>query len=329
MAENNSQQLIAKPQAQGPMQKFKAQLYGANVQEYITDVVADKKDRETFLTSLISVVANDATLQKCNPMSVFHAALQSVPLKLPIEKNMGYSAVIAYGANAQFQIMRNGWMELAMRTGKVKHIANEPVYEGELVKCNRFTDTYEFDESKKSSNKIVGYMAYIELVNGFEKTIYWSDEKVKAHALKYSQAYKKGYGPWKDNFEAMALKTVLKHLLVKYCPKSTEMDTALKHAFMQDQKVFTAVNPEGVYADNGNAPDEQPAAEYQEGPAAIAPVDKAEEVKAQVEALKARRKGATMQVETPATPEEAIPAPTIEDMPADTETGEIFNEQQS
>ena len=44
------------------------------------------------------------------------------------------------------------------------------------------------------------------------------------------------------------------------------------------------------------------------------------EVKEKVEAMKAR------QAEIPATQEEAIPPHTIEDMPADTETGEIFNE---
>lgn len=45
------------------------------------------------------------------------------------------------------------------------------------------------------------------------------------HAGKYSQSFKYG-GVWKDNFEAMALKTVTKLLLSKQAPLSIEMQTA-------------------------------------------------------------------------------------------------------
>lgn len=301
MAENNLQ--VAQPKQAGPMQKFKSQLFGANAQEYFADLLGERKD--AFIASVISVVGSDANLQKCNPMSVALAAYKAVPLNLPIEQNMGYAAVIPYGNNASFQIMRNGWVELAMRTGQVRHIANEPVYEGELVKKNRFTDNYEFDESKRVPNaKIIGFMAYIQLINGFEKTVYWTDAEVKAHALKYSQAFRKGYGPWKDTYEAMALKTVLKHLIVKYCPKSTELQNAIK----EDQTV-TNENNVSTYADN------EPDVQIQPESAS----EKAQEVQAQVEAMKNRRSAAGKQ-------EEDVPAPTIDDMPADDATGEIFEQ---
>ena len=257
-----------------PMQRFNAQIRGANAQDYLTAVLGEKK--EAFVTSLVSVVANDANLQKCNPMSVIYAAMKSVPLGLPIENNLGYAAVIPYGDNASFQIMRNGWVELAMRTGQVKFIANEIVHKGELVKKNKFTGEYIFDEDKKESDDVIGYMAYIKLNNGFEKTVYWTIEEVKAHALRYSQTYKKGYGVWKDSFDAMALKTVLKNLIVKYCPKSAE----LQKAIVDDQTVTNKDNV-STYADN--TPDEQPQVE------STSAKEKAEAVRAQVEATKARR----------------------------------------
>ena len=261
-----------------PLQKFNAQIRGANAQAYLTDVLGEKK--EAFVTSLVSVVGNDTNLQKCEPMSVIYAAMKSVPLGLPIESNLGYSAVIPYGTNASFQIMRNGWVELAMRTGQVKFIANEVVHKGELVKKNKFTGEYIFDEDAKESDEIIGYMAYIKLNNGFEKTIYWTVEEVKAHALRYSQTYKKGYGNWKDHFDEMALKTVLKRLIVKYCPKSAE----LQKAIVDDQTITNKDNI-STYADNpANGIDEQ--GEQEASPSAMA---KAEEVKAQMEAMKARR----------------------------------------
>ena len=258
-----------------PMQRFNAQIRGANAQDYLTAVLGEKK--EAFVTSLVSVVANDANLQKCNPMSVIYAAMKSVPLGLPIENNLGYAAVIPYGDNASFQIMRNGWVEMAMRTGQVKFIANEVVHNGELVKKNKFTGEYVFDEDKKESDEIIGYMAYIKLTNGFEKTVYWTVEEVKAHALRYSQTYKKGYGVWKDSFDSMALKTVLKNLIVKYCPKSAELQAAIR----DDQTVTNETNV-STYADN--TPDEQPQPEPSESAK-----EKAAAVKAQVEAMKARQ----------------------------------------
>ena len=282
-----------------PMQKFNASIRGTNSQEYLTSVLGEKKD--AFVTSLVSVVGNDTNLQKCNPMSVIYAAMKSVPLGLPIEQNLGYAAVIPYGENASFQIMRNGWMDLVMRTGQVKFIANEIVYDGQLVRKNKFTGEYVFDEDAKKSDEIIGYMAYIKLVNGFEKTVYWTVEECKAHALRYSQTYKKGYGQWKDNFSAMALKTVLKHLIVKYCPKSAE----LQKAIVDDQSVTNKENV-STYADN--APDEQPQPAQTESAQA-----KADAVKEQVEAMKARR---------------AATRVAKEDEGADTDTGEIFNQGQ-
>lgn len=268
-----SQELTTKQMT--PMQRFNAQIRGANAQAYLVDVLGEKK--EAFVTSLVSVVANDANLQKCNPMSVVYAAMKSVPLGLPIEQNLGFSAVIPYGENASFQIMRNGWMDLLMRTGEVKFIANEVVHEGELVKKNKFTGEYVFDEDAKKSDKIIGYMAYVKLTGGFEKTVYWTVEEVRAHAIRFSQTYKKGLGVWKDNFDAMALKTVLKHLIVKYCPKSAE----IKKAIRDDQSVTNKDNV-STYADN--TPDEQPQPET-----TASAKERAVAVKEQVAAMKARQ----------------------------------------
>ena len=289
-----------------PMQRFNAQIRGANAQAYLMDVLGEKK--EAFVTSLVSVVANDTNLQKCNPMSVVYAALKSVPLGLPIEQNLGYAAVIPYGDNASFQIMRNGWIELAMRTGQVRFIANEVVHKGELVKKNKFTGEYIFDEEKKESDEVIGYMAYIKLTDGFEKTVYWTVEEVKAHAMRYSQTYKKGYGVWKDSFDSMALKTVLKHLIVKYCPKTAEINAARQ----ADQSV---TNKDNVSTFADNTPDEQP-----QQVASVTAKEKAEEVKAKVDAMKARRSAPKNEVVAETKFPDSLDT-TIEDMPS------FFDEQ--
>lgn len=201
------------------------------IQKKFSDMLGKKS--AGFLTSVMSVAQNNALLAKAEPNSVVLAAGQAAALDLPINPNLGYAAIVPYNDKksgkclAQFQIQRDGWVELAMRTGQVVAIANEVVMEGELVSQNRFTDTYVFDESKKKSDKIVGYMAYIRLVNGFEKTVFWSVEKCKAHGARYSKSFSQDSSLWKTDFNAMALKTVLKFLIKKYCPKSIEMLNAV------------------------------------------------------------------------------------------------------
>lgn len=208
-----------------------------------------------FLTSITNVVQNNDLLQKAEVNSIILAAAQAASLDLPINPNLGFSAIIPFNDRksgkcvAQFQIMRDGWVDLCLRTGQFEYIANEVVYEGELVERNRFTDTYIFDESKRTSDKIVGYMASFKLTNGYRKTIYMSVEEVKAHGMQYSQTFKKGYGLWKDAFNQMALKTVLKMLLKKFAPKSIE---TIAQAIEKDQASFVGdiENAQAVYVDN-------------------------------------------------------------------------------
>jgi len=211
-----------------------------------------------FITSITNVVSNNALLQKADRNSIILAAATAAALDLPINPNLGYAALIPYQdrkagtCSCQMQVMRNGWVELAQRSGQVIKITNEIVYEGELVKFNRFKDEYEFDETQRKSDKIVGYMAYVKLANGFEKTVFWTMEKCKEHGLRYSQTFKKGYGNWKDDFNGMALKTVLKHLIVKYVPKSLEMQMAIERD--QSSLMGDIDNPQVVYVDNPNNP---------------------------------------------------------------------------
>lgn len=218
--------------AQNTLPELKALLKTPNVAKRFEEMLGKKSTG--FITSLTSVVQNNDLLAKAEPQSVVLAASAAAALDLPINPNLGLAAIIPFNDTknhrclAQMQIMRDGWVELAQRTGQVVAIANEEVYEGELVSGNRFTGIYEFDETCRVSDKVIGYMAYIKLANGFEKTVYWTAEQCKKHALRYSQTYKKGYGLWKDNFDAMAKKTVLKHLIKKYVPKSIEIISAVE-----------------------------------------------------------------------------------------------------
>lgn len=240
---------------------LKQRLNSDGVKQSFANILGKKS--AGFLATISAVAANSDLLQKAEISSIILCAGQAAALDLPINPGFGFAAIVPYYDRqkrcyvAQFQIMRDGWVELLMRTGQVQTIVNEIVYEGELVSQNRFRGEYTFDASKRTSNKIIGYMAYVRLLNGFEKTVYWTREEVNAHAYHYSQTlksdkeYVRNASKWVTDFDAMALKTVLKHLIKKYCPKSTEMQKALA----SDQASFSG-SLEGIgdatpeYVDN-------------------------------------------------------------------------------
>lgn len=207
-----------------------------------------EQQAQQFKNALISIVANNPELQKCSVSSILGAANAIATMNLSITPTLGLAGVLPYKDVAQVQIFRNGYIELLHRTGIVTTIVNEVVREGELVYKNKFRDEYQFDESKRKSDKVVGYMAYVKLSTGFDKTVYMTVEECEAHAKQYSATYRKGLGLWKTKFDDMALKTVLRKLITKYLPKNT----ILANAIIKDQAVFNDDSEETQpqYVDN-------------------------------------------------------------------------------
>lgn len=194
-----------------------------------------------FTTSLVTAVNENAKLAECEPQSVITAALTAASMDLPINQNLGFAYLIPYKNKdsnvCQFQMGYKGFVQLAQRSGFYKTINAEDVREGELVKIDHLSGEAEFDwiddDKEREKAKIVGYVAYFKLLNGFEKSIYWSIEKCEAHAKKFSKSFKFGGGLWRDDFDSMAKKTVLKQLLSKFGPLSTQ----LQEAISKDQTV--------------------------------------------------------------------------------------------
>mgnify|MGYP001577656883 CR=1 FL=1 len=143
-----------------------------------------------------------------------------------------------------------GYIQLAQRSGQFKTLSATPIYEGQIKSSNPLTG-YEFDFTKKKSDKIIGYAGYFKLLNGFEKFIYNTCEELKAHGLKYSQSYKIGKGLWKDDFDAMATKTIIKALLSKYAPLSIEIQKAIIEDMKEESIDFEHVDTnESLKAEN-------------------------------------------------------------------------------
>lgn len=224
-----------------------------------------------FTTSVLSVVNNNRLLQNSEPASIYSSAMVAASLDLPINPNLGFAAIVPYGRVSQFQIMTRGLVQLAIRSGQYERITNAVVHKGELVKYDPFRDEYEFDASKRESDEVIGYMAYFRLAGGFEKYYYMTKEDCLAHGRRYSKSFSSG--PWRDNQEAMCLKTVLKQLLSKYGILSIEMQRAIR---MDQAVVSTDLTQQEI-----ESPDDMDAVEveYVDNPPTMPTEANAEEVK--------------------------------------------------
>lgn len=195
-----------------------------------------------FLSSLLTLTNNNKLLAKADPRSILAAAATAASLDLPINPSLGKAWIVPYKGSAQFQLGYKGVIELAQRSGRMKFITMTPVYEGEIRKWNRFTETYEPGE--KESDAVVGYFASFELLNGFKKSTYWTKDDVIRHAKRFSKSF--GSGPWQTDFDAMACKTVLLSIMKTYAPMSIEMQQAME---ADGQVVTMSENGDTEYVD--------------------------------------------------------------------------------
>lgn len=239
-----------------------------SIKAKFAEVLGDKDKGVAFVTSILSVVNSNGQLAKADQNSLYTSALMAATLDLPINPSIGHAFLVpfntrqadnTYKVMVQFQISAKGLKQLAMRSGQFLKMNDSEVREGEIESIDRMTGEIKFNwiqnDKERLSKPIVGYVSYFKLVNGFESTFYMTKDEVELHAKTFSQTYKKfGTGLWKDMFDKMASKTVIKLHLSKDAPLSTSVQKAL----VSDQAVIkndNFINEETVdvethYVDN-------------------------------------------------------------------------------
>lgn len=239
----NNQQ-IAK---QGTLSVIKGLLNNDAVKKRFEEVLGERAGQ--FMASITSLVTSSTNFTDVDPNTIIASAMISATLNLPINPNLGFAYLIPYAKKCTYQLGYKGFLQLALRTGQYKNINATEVYEGELASRNRLTGEIEIDESKKTSDKVIGYAAFFKLINGFEKTLYMDIEAIKTHAKRFSKSYSNKDALWQKDFHSMAMKTVLKMLISKYGILSVEMQKAI----VADQSVVDESGEPTEYPDNNSS----------------------------------------------------------------------------
>ena len=207
------------------------------VKNQINNVIGGKNGQR-FISAVVSAVNNNPALQECTNQSILSAALLGEALKLSPSPQLGQYYMVPFndrekGKVAQFQLGYKGYIQLAIRSGQYKKLTVLAIKEGELIRFDPLNEEIEVklieDEEERENTATVGYYAMFEYTNGFRKAIYWSRNKMEAHALKYSKGYqaKKGYTFWEKDFDGMAYKTMLRQLISKWGIMSIDMIKAM------------------------------------------------------------------------------------------------------
>lgn len=242
--------------------KFTVALQTKGYQNLINNTLKDPKRANRFIASITSAVAVNPALQECVPSSILSAALLGESLNLSPSPQLGQYYMVPFndknkGKVASFILGYKGYLQLAIRSGYYKKINVLALKEGELISYNPLEEEIQvdliLDEGEREAKETIGYYAMFEYQNGFKKAMYWSINKMLVHADRYSPAFKKDaykllqngkiqekdkwkYSSfWYKDFDAMALKTMLRQLISKWGIMSIEM----QDAYSKDEAIIS------------------------------------------------------------------------------------------
>ena len=228
--EENKVQTQVKPTVN---QLMNVMLDGEGMRNRFNDLLGKRAPQ--FISSVVSLVNADANMQKAfyqAPMTVIQSALKAATFDLPVDQNLGYAYIVPFNntkkdekgneykvCEANFILGWKGMHQLALRTGAYKTINVIDIREGELKRYNRLTEEVDIDfiedEDERESKKIIGYVGYYRLINGAEKTIYMTVKQIENHEKRHRKGQYMNKN-WKNDFDAMARKTVYRRLIGKW-----------------------------------------------------------------------------------------------------------------
>ena len=175
-------------------------------------------------------------LAKCEPATVLGALMTCSQLGLrPGVLGQAYLLPFwdskARTHKAQLVIGYKGLLSLVYRSGMVETVAARIVYENDefLLEYGLGADTliHRPPAGFGDRGRPVAYYAIARMKDGgYAITDPMGVEAMQKHAAKHSKAAK--FGPWKDHFDQMALKTMLRKLC-QTLPQSTEIAQAVMH----------------------------------------------------------------------------------------------------
>ena len=192
-------------------------------------------DSDQIVADAIQMLESTPKLRECDPMSVLGGLVTISQLNLrPGVLGEAWLVPMFNGRERKFQatlvVGYQGYLKLAYNSEQIKHVESRVVYEGDVFDFSFNNDqlVHKPDLTKPKGRPIAFY-AVVHMANGHTHVERpYTVQEMEEHRDKYAMAKKKDgtvVGPWVQNFEAMARKTMILRAL-KYLPKSISYQTA-------------------------------------------------------------------------------------------------------
>ena len=186
---------------------------------------------ERFTRMALSAINNTPELADCTPMSFIAALMNAAQLGLEPNTPLGQAYLIPYKnrgvLECQFQLGYKGLIDLAYRTGQIQVVQAQTVREFDYFEYQYGLDSrLNHRPGEGDRGEITFIYGLFKLNNGGYGFEVSNKADMDTFAARYSKSFGSRYSPWKDNYEDMAKKTVIKRAL-KYAPVSSDLQRAL------------------------------------------------------------------------------------------------------
>lgn len=178
------------------------------------------KERAVEFATRVALIARDnpqlRTAIGANADSFLSAYMASVSLGLMPNTPEQLAYIIPYGNAVQFQPGYKGLIRLARRSGEIKTINAELVYDGDYFKVRFGSERTiehdpEFEVDRTDYSKVTHAYAIAKLTNG--EDVFTVMTRKEIDKIQNSSKAKSTDSPWQTWPERMARKTVLKRLI--------------------------------------------------------------------------------------------------------------------
>lgn len=212
-------------QSDAPKQDLVASMFEAQLDQYIKAIGGEKQAIQ-FMRQAISLCKVNPKLLECDRNSLLAEIMSAAELKLSLNSRLGQAYLVPFKGNAALIVGYKGYIDLFYR-----HELSKALYAERVYRNDRFSITLGSDRRIEhipcidgDRGDIIGYYAYASTTRGQEQIYFMSHyEMVK---FKDSTKNTQFSNFWRDHFDEMALKTVIRRVLT-YMPKSIEFMTAL------------------------------------------------------------------------------------------------------
>ena len=216
-----------KPQT--PVDKVAHMLSSPSMQAQIKAALPRHMTPERLARIVTTEIRKVPKLAECTPVSFFGAVIQCAQLGLEPGNALGHAYLLPYGRDVQLIIGYRGMIDLARRSGQIVSIDARAVYEGDKFECRLGLDPHiEHEPDWANPNRTMGdKLQFVYAVAKLKDGGIQFDVMSRAEIEGIRARSKAGNGgPWKTDYQAMALKTVVRRLF-KFLPVSIEIQTAV------------------------------------------------------------------------------------------------------